>query len=117
MASNQECCRVSPIWAWQIRWTTHGVAHIRGGTWGDLGFGQGYACARDHLPTIADQIVKVRSERARFHGAGPDGGVDHARGRDGVPADRLGSAARGGADSSPSTNRLQSGSASRNRRP
>ena len=56
-----------------IRWTTHGVAHIRGGTWGDLGFGQGYACARDHLPTIADQIVKVRSERARFHGAGPDG--------------------------------------------
>ncbi len=56
-----------------IRWTTHGVAHIRGGTWGDLGFGQGYACARDHLPTLADQIVKVRSERSRFHGAGPDG--------------------------------------------
>jgi acyl-homoserine-lactone acylase len=57
----------------EIRWTTHGVAHIRGAGWGDLGFGQGYACARDHLPTIADQIVKVRSERARFHGAGPDG--------------------------------------------
>ncbi|MGN6693045.1 MAG: penicillin acylase family protein, partial [Aquihabitans sp.] len=56
-----------------IRWTTHGVAHIRGGGWGDIGFGQGYACARDHLPTLADQIVKVRSERARFHGAGPDG--------------------------------------------
>ncbi|WP_421117922.1 penicillin acylase family protein [Aquihabitans daechungensis] len=56
-----------------IRWTTHGVAHIRGAGWGDLGFGQGYACARDHLPTLADQIVKVRSERARFHGAGPDG--------------------------------------------
>ena len=36
-----------------------------------LGFGQGWACARDHLPTIADQIVKVRSERARFHGPGP----------------------------------------------
>ena len=56
-----------------IRWTTHGVAHIRGAGWGDIGFGQGYACARDHLPTLADQIVKVRSERARFHGAGPDG--------------------------------------------
>ncbi|MCU1370966.1 MAG: hypothetical protein JWO77_2160 [Ilumatobacteraceae bacterium] len=56
-----------------IRWTTHGVAHIRGDRWGDVGFGQGYACARDHLPTIADQIIKVRSERARFHGAGPDG--------------------------------------------
>ncbi len=56
-----------------IRWTTHGVAHVRADTWGDLGFGQGWACAHDHLPTIADQIVKVRSERARFHGVGPDG--------------------------------------------
>jgi acyl-homoserine-lactone acylase len=56
-----------------IRWTTHGVAHIAADDWGSLGYGQGYACARDHLPTLADQIVKVRSERARFHGAGPDG--------------------------------------------
>lgn len=55
----------------EIRWTTHGVAHIRSATWGGLGYGQGWACARDHLPTIADQIVKVRSERAKFHGAGP----------------------------------------------
>lgn len=55
-----------------IRWTTHGVAHIKADDWGGLGYGQGYACARDHLPTIADQIVKVRSERAAFHGPGPD---------------------------------------------
>lgn len=53
-----------------IRYTTHGVPHIRAGSWGDLGFGQGYACTRDHLPTIADQIVKVRSERSRYHGVG-----------------------------------------------
>ena len=57
-----------------IRWTTHGVAHVRAADWGSLGFGQGWACARDHLPTIADQIVKVRGERARFHGAGTEGG-------------------------------------------
>lgn len=57
-----------------IRWTTHGVAHIRADTWGALGFGQGWAVARDHLPTIADQIVKVRGERAQFHGPGPEGG-------------------------------------------
>ncbi|CAN5552898.1 hypothetical protein BH10ACT3_BH10ACT3_07790 [soil metagenome] len=55
----------------QVRFTTHGVAHIRASTWGDLGFGQGWACARDHLPTIADQIIKVRSERSLFHGVGP----------------------------------------------
>ncbi len=56
----------------EIRRTTHGVAHIRGATLGDVGFGQGYACAADHLPTIADQIVKVRGERSAFFGAGPD---------------------------------------------
>ena len=54
----------------EVRQTTHGVAHVRAGSWGDLGFGQGWAGAQDHQPTIADQIVKVRSERARFHGAG-----------------------------------------------
>jgi len=54
-----------------IRWTTHGVAHIRAESWGDLGFGQGWACARDQLPAIADQIVKVRSERALHFGRGP----------------------------------------------
>jgi acyl-homoserine-lactone acylase len=55
----------------EIRWTTHGVAHVRAADWGGLGFGQGYACARDNLPTLADQIVKVRSERARYFGPGP----------------------------------------------
>jgi len=57
----------------EIRWTTHGVAHIRAADWASLGFGQGYGCARDNLATIADQVVKVRSERARFHGAGSEG--------------------------------------------
>jgi len=54
----------------EIRRTTHGVAHIRAATVPDVVFGQGYACAADHLPTIADQILKVRSERARFFGRG-----------------------------------------------
>ncbi len=57
-------------WSTDIRYTTHGVAHIRADSWEELGYGQGWACARDHLPTIADQIVKVRSERSRYHGVG-----------------------------------------------
>ena len=57
-----------------IRWTTHGVAHIRADDWGSLGYGQGWASARDNLGTIVDAAVKVRSERARFHGPGPDSG-------------------------------------------
>ena len=56
-----------------IRWTTHGVAHVRADDWGSLGFGQAYAMTCDHLPTIADQLVKVRGERSRFHSAGVDG--------------------------------------------
>ena len=35
-----------------IRWTTHGVAHIRAGDWGGLGYGQGWAIAGDHLSTL-----------------------------------------------------------------
>ncbi|HUY86629.1 MAG TPA: penicillin acylase family protein [Acidimicrobiales bacterium] len=54
----------------EIRWTTHGVPHIRASDWGSLGFGQGYACAQHHFATIADQVCKVRSQRARFLGRG-----------------------------------------------
>lgn len=54
----------------EIRWTEHAVPHIRSSSWQGLGFGQGWAIAGDHLPTIADQIIKVRSERALFHGTG-----------------------------------------------
>lgn len=54
-----------------IRWTEHGVPHIRANDLGSVGFGQGYACAGDHLPTIADQVLKVRSERSASFGAGP----------------------------------------------
>ena len=32
-----------------IRFTTHGVAHIRAADWGSLGYGQGWACARDNM--------------------------------------------------------------------
>ncbi|TVQ95306.1 MAG: acylase [Deltaproteobacteria bacterium] len=48
-----------------------GIPHIRASDIGSLGFGQGYAFAQDHLCTLADQVLKVRSERARFHGPGP----------------------------------------------
>ncbi len=53
-----------------IRWTTHGVPHIRGADVGSVTFGQGWACARDHLPTIVDQLVKASGRRARWHGRG-----------------------------------------------
>ena len=51
-----------------IRRTSYGVAHIAANDLGSAGFGQGYAFAEDHACILADQIVKVRSERSRFFG-------------------------------------------------
>jgi len=53
-----------------IRRTAHGVAHISAADLGSAGFGQAYAFAQDHACVLADQILKVRSERAKFFGRG-----------------------------------------------
>ena len=53
-----------------IRRTSYGVAHILAADLGSAGFGQAYAFAQDHACVLADQIVKVRSERAYFFGPG-----------------------------------------------
>ena len=53
-----------------IRRTSHGVPHIWADDWGSLGFGQGYAFTEDKGCILADQIIKVRSERARWFGPG-----------------------------------------------
>ncbi|MBK7077975.1 MAG: penicillin acylase family protein [Myxococcales bacterium] len=55
-----------------IRWTDHGVPHIVAADVGGLGFGQGYAQAQAHLCELADGFVRVRGERARYLGRGPD---------------------------------------------
>lgn len=53
-----------------IRRTSHGIPHITAKDYGSLGFGEGYAFAQDHLCSLADQVIKVRGERARFFGVG-----------------------------------------------
>ena len=58
----------------EVRRTTHGVAHVCGGYAGLARlWGQGYAAAVDHGPTILDGVVKVRGRRAATFGLGPDG--------------------------------------------
>ena len=54
----------------EIRRTSYGIPHIKGDSLPDVAFGAGYAVAEDHGCTIAEQILKVRSERAKFWGAG-----------------------------------------------
>lgn len=52
----------------KIRRTTYGVPHITADNLQSVGFGSGYAYAQDNICILADQIVKVRSERAKYFG-------------------------------------------------
>jgi acyl-homoserine-lactone acylase len=55
-----------------IRRTTDGVPHVTGATFADAAFGQGYASGQDRTCDLADQLVKIRGERARWSGAGEE---------------------------------------------
>ena len=52
-----------------IRWTAYGVPHIQADDELGLGYGIGYAYARDNACLLAQEVVTVRGERARFFGA------------------------------------------------
>lgn len=51
-----------------IRRTENNVPHILADDMGGLGFGYGYAFSEDDLCSLADVIVQVNSERAKYHG-------------------------------------------------
>jgi len=53
-----------------IRRTTDGVPHITATDQASAVFGQGWASGEDHACSLADQVVKVNSERAKWFGAG-----------------------------------------------
>lgn len=60
-----------------IRRTTDGVAHITGDSIADAAFGQGYASGQDRPCDLAEQVVKIRGERARWLGPGEkDANID-----------------------------------------
>jgi acyl-homoserine-lactone acylase len=53
----------------EIRRTSMGVPHIKAASWGDVGYGYGYAQAEDNLCTMADGFLTYRGERSRYLGA------------------------------------------------
>lgn len=53
-----------------IRYTTGGVPHITAANLESVAFGSGYVQARANVCIIADTILEVRSQRARFYGPG-----------------------------------------------
>jgi acyl-homoserine-lactone acylase len=60
----------TPEYSATIRRTSNNVPHIVGDTLADAGYGYGYAFAEDHLCSLADAVIQVRSEAAGFHGRG-----------------------------------------------
>ncbi|MCY1279327.1 Acyl-homoserine lactone acylase PvdQ [compost metagenome] len=65
----------------EIRWTSFGIPHIRAADEHGLGYGIGYAYARDNLCLLADEVLTVRGERARFLGreGQSSSGLDNVR--------------------------------------
>jgi acyl-homoserine-lactone acylase len=61
----------------QIRYTTGGIPHVLAHDWAGLGFGYGYAFAKDNLCTMANDYVTVEAQRSRYFGPT---GVDIQRG-------------------------------------
>ncbi|QZY28356.1 penicillin acylase family protein [Nocardioides coralli] len=51
-----------------IRRTRHGIPHITGRSFGDLGFGSGYATAQTSACTLVDTVLTGRGERSRWFG-------------------------------------------------
>ena len=54
----------------KVRWTSYGIPHVRASDWGSLGYGYGYAFARDNLCTLADDVVESNGELSRYFGPG-----------------------------------------------
>ncbi|WP_410580830.1 penicillin acylase family protein [Amycolatopsis sp. lyj-108] len=63
-----------------IRYTEYGIPHIVANDWVNLGFGQGYAAAKDNICAIADVAITTRAERSRWLGPDvpPTSGVSQA---------------------------------------
>lgn len=55
-----------------IHRTAYGIPHIVADDVPSVAYGTGYAFAQDHVCTLADQMVKIRSERSRYFGRGDD---------------------------------------------
>jgi len=53
-----------------IYWADHGVPHIEAQDWYSLGYGTAYASAQQNFCILADQLLRTRSQRAKYFGPG-----------------------------------------------
>jgi acyl-homoserine-lactone acylase len=61
-----------------IRYTEYGIPHIKAGDFGGLGYGYGFAAAKDNICVLADTYLTVDAERAKY--LGPDAPANTAFG-------------------------------------
>ena len=57
-----------PAYKATIRQTKHGIPHITGKTFGDLGYGSGYMSADASVCTLVDTLITGRGERSLWFG-------------------------------------------------
>ncbi len=55
-----------------IHYTEHNVPHIRADDYAGLGYGIGYVHGQDNLCTLAEQLIKMKGEKAAAFGPGDD---------------------------------------------
>ena len=53
-----------------IYWADNGVPHIEARDWYSLGYGSAYAAAAQNFCILADQLLKIKSQRSLYFGAG-----------------------------------------------
>ena len=51
-----------------IRWTSHGIPHVKANDWGSLGYGFSYATATDAVCVIAKDVAMVSGRLSEFFG-------------------------------------------------
>ncbi|TDE38166.1 penicillin acylase family protein [Actinomadura sp. 6K520] len=63
-----------------IRYTGYGIPHITAKDYAGLGYGTGYAAAKDNICLIAQGVVTLSGERSKYFGveAAPDGSLSSA---------------------------------------
>ena len=52
-----------------IRWTSHGIPHIKSDSWEGLGYGFAHAIATNAICVLAREFVTVRGKQAKYFGA------------------------------------------------
>lgn len=57
-----------PNFSATIRWTSHGIPHIKATNMAGAGYGLAYAVATDALCVLAEEFITVRGERAKYLG-------------------------------------------------